>query len=149
MEAPSQPVKVPPHKTYKAVVEFSQRTYRGDVVFTGRTGSTMANRSIIKATGVYTGWMGMQTSKQFTYDNFLGRHYAGLTAAQQQEIKNAGVLITTSGYGAAADSYSSVEVSGKGSFSGVFGSELIVNTYDITDGKPQLVEKRTIPIGMD
>ncbi|WP_374020674.1 ETX/MTX2 family pore-forming toxin [Paenibacillus thiaminolyticus] len=149
LEAPSQPVKVPPHKTYKAVVEFSQRTYRGDVVFTGRTESTLANRSIIKATGIYTGWMGMQTSKQFTYDNFLGVHYAGLTASQQQEIKNAGVQITTSGYGAAANRFSSLEVSGKGSFSGVFGTELIVNTYDITDGKPQLVEKRTVPINLD
>ncbi|MBN3522662.1 ETX/MTX2 family pore-forming toxin [Paenibacillus apiarius] len=150
LEVPAQPVKVPPHKTYKTVVEFSQRTYRGDVVFTGQTGSTMANRSIIKATGVYTGWMGMQESKKFEYNNFLGRHYAGLTSAQQQEIKNAGVHITTSGYGAAANAYSTVEVSGKGSFSGVYGAELIVTTYDVTDeNNAQLVNKRTVPIDMD
>ena len=150
LEVPPQPVKVPPHKTYKTVVEFSQRTYRGDVVFTGRTESTMANRSIIKATGIYTGWMGMQTSKQFTYDNFLGVHYAGLTASQQQEIKNAGVQITTSGYGAAANRFSSIEVTGKGSFSGVIGAELIVTTYDVTDGKSaRLVNQRTVPIELD
>ncbi|MFW5438311.1 hypothetical protein [Paenibacillus apiarius] len=79
-----------------------------------------------------------------------GRHYAGLTSAQQQEIKNAGVHITTSGYGAAANAYSTVEVSGKGSFSGVYGAELIVTTYDVTDeNNAQLVNKRTVPIDMD
>ncbi|WCF09016.1 ETX/MTX2 family pore-forming toxin [Paenibacillus thiaminolyticus] len=150
LEVPSQPVKVPPHKTYKTIVEFSQRTYRGDVVFTGRTENTMANRSIINATGIYTGWMGMQDSKKFTYDNYLGVHYAGLTASQQQEIKNAGVQITTSGYGAAANRFSSIEVTGKGSFSGVIGAELIVTTYDVTDAKnARLVNQRTVPIELD
>ncbi|GAC42378.1 ETX/MTX2 family pore-forming toxin [Paenibacillus popilliae] len=149
LEAPAQPVKVPPHKTYKAVVEFHQRTYRGDVVFTGRTENTKANRSVIKATGICTGWMGMQTSKQFTYDDFLGRHYAGLTASQQQEIKNAGVQITTSGTGVDANAFTSLEVSGKGSFSGVYGADFTVTTYDVTDGEPQLVDNNTIPIHMN
>lgn len=69
------------------------------------------------------------------------------SAARNQ---NAGVQITTSGYGAAANAYSSVEVTGKGSFSGVIGAELIVTTYDVTDAKnARLVNQRTVPIDLD
>lgn len=141
LEVPSQPVKVPPNKIYKAVVEYSQRTYKGTVKFYGRNTHNPYPINTIKTTGSYTGWMGMQEIKQFTFNDPLYKHYDGLSDSQKKEVENDGVVIIPF-LGATF-----VVVEGKGSFEGVYGAKLNVKTYDITDkNNIKLVDSRSIDL---
>ncbi|HDR5277983.1 ETX/MTX2 family pore-forming toxin [Bacillus cereus] len=129
IEAPSQSIEVPPQKTYKADVILEQRNFWGDITFTG-VGSNPV--TTIKGTASYWAPNGMGAWKQYPFSDKTKNYWNKLTTSQKNNLN--GIKFENN----------DVKAEGTAKVEGIFGSNLIVKVYDITDkSNPKLVETRS------
>ncbi|WP_447402928.1 ETX/MTX2 family pore-forming toxin [Lysinibacillus sp. fkY74-1] len=131
---PSQNIKVPPGKKYKAVVSFKQLNFWGDVSFTGEGINPMTT---IKGTGVYYAPNGSYW-EQHTWRKYTALFWKELTNAQKNDLNGIEFIYYPSTGGVR------VKAQGTSRFEGVMGSKLEVDILDVTNpASPMLVETRS------
>ncbi|MEB8649304.1 ETX/MTX2 family pore-forming toxin [Bacillus cereus] len=118
LTAPAQDVVVPPNKVYKVEVKLIKKSFHGEVAFSG-TG--VNPKSILN---IYYSWQGAGGRPPKNEDRTFNSRdmYDKLPLHEQQQIKG-----ITFGNG------NNFSVSGNAMVNGVYGSEMEVKTFDITD----------------
>ncbi|MEB9685891.1 hypothetical protein BK742_03550 [Bacillus thuringiensis serovar pingluonsis] len=129
IEASAQTVEVPPNKTFKAEVVLEQRSFWSDVTFNG-VGNDLETTIVAKAGKVNSGG---SLIKEYTFKDKTVNYWNKLSASQKLSLN-----------GITFNNNNSVNVNGTAKVEGIFGSELNVKIYDITDkSNPKLVETRS------
>jgi len=133
LTAPSQNIRVPSGKKYKAVAVLKQLNFWGDVSFTGEGVNPMTT---IKGTAVYRAPNGHYWENH-TWSKYTAQFWYELTNAQKNDLNGIEFNYIPSTGGVI------VKAQGTGKFEGVMGSTLEVDILDVTNpANPILVESR-------
>ncbi len=128
LTAPSQAVKVPPGKTYRAEVKLVRKSFKANVGFNGTIAPPLSTD--IKMNARWEG-AGGRPNKTVTKSYATQTLYRDMTPSQQKDL---GITFnSTTGQ---------FDVNGKAVIDGIAGSEMEVAIYDITNARtPKLVSK--------
>ncbi|HHZ8017993.1 ETX/MTX2 family pore-forming toxin [Enterococcus faecalis] len=127
----AQSVNVPAHKKYKVVVNLSQIEYEGTVNYHA-TGDSLS--TYINTKGMWIDMWGNPKRKSFDFDYSIGSEWNSLTSSQKADIKELTINPTNN----------TMKVNGIAKLTGVTGSQMIVNTIDITNQQNTLVNTQII-----
>jgi len=136
--APSQSVKVPAHRTYKVDVEFYKKSLSGEMPFTGQADNVTTSFNV-RLKYLQPGPVFQRPDRIKSYKNSTVNYLFALHDAQQQDIYNSGLIF---GYDAPTNEF---KIDATANLTGVIGSVLKVNIYDVTNrSQPTLVKQTTI-----
>lgn len=130
LTAPAQNVKVPAHKKYKATTYLEQQSYKGPVYYKA-VGSNL--RTNIHTKGMWIDYKGTPHTKKYQFNEDTGYCWNSLSDSGKSKVQDITINAQSN----------QMHFEGVSQANGVFGSKLVVNIYDITDGN-KLVETRKV-----
>ncbi|GED64892.1 ETX/MTX2 family pore-forming toxin [Lysinibacillus fusiformis] len=134
LTSPSQNIRVPSGKKYRAVAVLKQLNFWGDVSFTGEGINPMTT---IKGRAIYTAPNGSYW-EDHTWRKYTAQFWNELTNAQKNDLNGIEFIYYPSTGGVR------VKAQGTAKFEGVMGSKLEVDILDVTNpASPMLVETRS------
>lgn len=127
----AQPVRVPAFKKYKVTTNLEEISFNGTFDYKA-TGTNLYND--ITAKGMWIDRWGTPYRKTYNFHESVGNEWMSLNSSQKASINEIEIN----------PSNNSMTVDGSAEVTGTLGTRMVIKTYDITNGKNDLVRTQII-----